>query len=72
MRGALGFMGAGPLAPSGCAMLVPDTALADPGKQFAPIAGLALNFVGAVGHIGRSHCYTRARAPGQNDFRPRK
>jgi hypothetical protein len=26
-----------------------DTALADPGKQFLPIAGLDLNFVGAVG-----------------------
>jgi cbb3-type cytochrome oxidase subunit 3 len=33
------------------AMLVPDTALADPGKQFVPIAGLDLNLVGAVGHI---------------------
>ena len=33
------------------AMLVPDTALADPGKQFVLIAGLDLNLVGAVGHI---------------------
>jgi hypothetical protein len=33
------------------AMLVPDTALADPGKQFVPIGGLDLNFIGAVGHI---------------------
>jgi Family of unknown function (DUF6640) len=33
------------------AMLVPDTALADPGKQFAQIAGFELNLVGAVGHM---------------------
>jgi Family of unknown function (DUF6640) len=33
------------------AMLVPDTALADPGKQLAQIAGLELNFIGAVCHI---------------------
>jgi Family of unknown function (DUF6640) len=33
------------------AMLVPDTALADPGKQLAQIAGLELNLVGALGHI---------------------
>jgi hypothetical protein len=33
------------------AMLVPDTALTDPGKQFVLIAGLDLNLVGAVGHI---------------------
>jgi cbb3-type cytochrome oxidase subunit 3 len=33
------------------AMLVPDTALADPGKQVAPIAGLDLNLVGAVAQI---------------------
>jgi hypothetical protein len=32
-------------------MLVPDTALTDPGKQFVLIAGLDLNLVGAVGHI---------------------
>jgi hypothetical protein len=33
------------------AMLVPDTALADPGKHLARIAGLDLNLVGAVGNI---------------------
>jgi hypothetical protein len=33
------------------AMLVPDTALADPGKQFGQIAGLELNLVGAVAHV---------------------
>jgi hypothetical protein len=33
------------------AMLVPDTALADPGKELAQIAGLELNFIGAVGHV---------------------
>jgi hypothetical protein len=33
------------------AMLVPNTALADPGKQFASIAGLELNLIGAVGQI---------------------
>jgi cbb3-type cytochrome oxidase subunit 3 len=33
------------------AMLVPDTALADPGKQFVPIGGFDLNLVGAVGHL---------------------
>jgi uncharacterized protein DUF6640 len=33
------------------AMLVPDTALADPGKRFAPIAGLDLNLIRAVGLI---------------------
>jgi hypothetical protein len=32
-------------------MLVPDTALADPGKRLARIAGFDLNLVGAVGHI---------------------
>jgi hypothetical protein len=33
------------------ALLVPDTALADPGKQLAQIAGVELNLFGAVGHI---------------------
>jgi hypothetical protein len=33
------------------AMLVPDTALADPGKQLAQIAGVELNLVGAVGNV---------------------
>jgi hypothetical protein len=33
------------------AMLVPGTALADPGKQLTQIAGIELNLVGAVGHI---------------------
>ena len=33
------------------AMLVPNTALADPGKHLAQIAGLDLNLIGAVGHI---------------------
>ena len=33
------------------AMLVPDTALADPGKQFGQIAGLELNLVGAMAHV---------------------
>jgi Family of unknown function (DUF6640) len=33
------------------AMLVPDTALADPGKQLAQIAGIELNLFGAVGHV---------------------
>jgi hypothetical protein len=32
-------------------MLVPDTALADPGKQLWQIAGLELNLVGAVAHV---------------------
>ena len=33
------------------AMLVPDTALADPGKHLAQIAGIELNLIGAVGQI---------------------
>ena len=33
------------------AMLVPDTALADPGREIAPIAGLDLNFYGAIAHV---------------------
>jgi hypothetical protein len=33
------------------AMMVPGTALADPGKQLTQIAGIELNLVGAVGHI---------------------
>lgn len=33
------------------AMLVPDTALADPGRALAPIAGIDLNFYGAVAHV---------------------
>ena len=32
-------------------MLVPDTSLADPGKQLAPIAGIELNLFGAVAHM---------------------
>jgi hypothetical protein len=33
------------------AMLVPNTALADPGREFAPIAGADLNLFGAILHI---------------------
>jgi hypothetical protein len=33
------------------AMLVPDTALADPGKQLVQFAGIELNLVGAAGNI---------------------
>ena len=33
------------------AMLVPDTALADPGKSLARIAGIELNLIGAVGNV---------------------
>jgi Family of unknown function (DUF6640) len=33
------------------ATLVPGTALADPGKQLAPIAGIELNLFGAIAHI---------------------
>jgi hypothetical protein len=33
------------------ATLVPDTALADPGKQLAAIAGIELNLIGAVAHL---------------------
>jgi hypothetical protein len=33
------------------AMLVPDTTLADPGKEFARLAGFDLNLVGAISNI---------------------
>ena len=33
------------------AMLVPDTALADPGKQSVQLAGVELNLLGAAGNI---------------------
>ena len=33
------------------AMLVPDTSLADPGKQLVQFAGIELNLVGAAGNI---------------------
>ncbi len=33
------------------AMLVPDTALSDPGKQFGQIGGFDLNLLGAVLNI---------------------
>jgi hypothetical protein len=33
------------------AMLVPDTALADPGREILPIAGIEVNFWGAIAHV---------------------
>jgi hypothetical protein len=33
------------------AMLVPDTALADPGKELVSIAGIELNLIGAIAHV---------------------